>query len=65
MIRSLDMFGVSQFILYRSQEQYNTKTGGVVSILIIGILVALFLTKTIDAFNYTKINVVSETIYDL
>lgn len=64
LLKACDIFSVSQFTLYRTKEYYSTVTGGVVSILILGSLVALFISMAIDTFKYNTIIVNSQMAFD-
>ncbi len=64
MLSALDLFGVSQFVLYRGKDEYTTKTGGLISILIFGILITIFTAMAIDTLNYANIAGSTEETFD-
>ena len=44
-------------LCYRGEDYYSTVTGGVVSLLILGIILAFVTNQMIDVVNKSKINV--------
>lgn len=46
-IKACDMFTVSQFTNYRNKGEYSTLTGGITSIVIFAVLIAIFIDKAI------------------
>lgn len=64
LLRNLDLFATSQFTLYRTKEVYGTAAGGLVSLLILGGLMFIFVSMAIDTFRYNTIYVTSQTIID-
>ena len=60
----MDLFAHNQFLRYRSEESYQTITGGIVSILLIGLFIGIFWTLVISTFSYSLITSQSETIYE-
>jgi hypothetical protein len=49
------MFSISQFTLYRNSYGYSTLTGGIFSILIIGVLLTIFVSMAITTFSYSDV----------
>ena len=52
-----DFFPQRQMLCYRGEDYYSTVTGGVVSLLILGIILAFVTNQMIDVVNKNKINV--------
>lgn len=64
MLRSVDMFSISQFTLYKSKDSYGTTTGGIMSLLIISALIAIFISMATDIFRYKNITFYIQTLVD-
>lgn len=60
----MDLFAHSQFLRYRSEESYRTITGGIASLLLIGLFIGIFWTLVVSTFNYSIITSQSETVYE-
>lgn len=63
-LRSVDMFSISQFTLYKSKDTYGTTTGGIMSLLIISALIAIFISMATDIFRYKNITFYLQTLVD-
>ena len=63
-LRSMDMFSISQFTLYKSNDSYGTTTGGIMSLLIISALIAIFISTATDVFRYKNITFYIQTLVD-
>ncbi len=63
-LKACDLFAYDQFTLYRSKENYSTLTGGVASVIVLGVLIAIFLDMAIGVFSYSSITAATETIWD-
>ncbi len=63
-IKEMDLFAHSQFLRYRSEESYRTITGGIVSLLLIGLFIGIFWTMVIGTFSYSIITSQSESVYE-
>jgi hypothetical protein len=63
-IKACDLFSVSQFTLYRTKEHYSTLTGGVASLLIVGILLTILAQMSISTLDYAIIKVDAQNLYE-
>ena len=63
-IKEMDLFAHGQFLRYRSEDSYRTITGGIVSLLLIGLFIGIFWTMVIGTFSYSIITSQSENIYE-
>jgi hypothetical protein len=59
LIKRCDMFSIIQFTRYNGQKSYKTITGGIVSILVYGSLLTIFIGLLMETLNYTNISVTS------
>ena len=55
-IKVFDLFSLSQFLRYRQDEDYKTVSGGITSLLVVGIFVALFADNALGTFRKTSIS---------
>lgn len=56
LIYQLDMFCSSELMRYQSETQYKTLTGGLLSLLIIGVVVGGFASMVADTLQRVTIN---------
>ena len=56
-ILKCDFFPQRQFLCYRGEDYYSTVTGGIVSLLILGIVLAFVLNQLIQTVQKSQINV--------
>jgi len=54
-VKSMDLFPSSQFIRYKKDSEYKTTLGGVASVLIIAVTIALFINMGLQTVNKTLI----------
>lgn len=40
--KAFDLFAISQFLKYKQEESYNTASGGIASLIVVSIFLALF-----------------------
>jgi hypothetical protein len=50
-VKEMDFFSHAQFLRYRSEDNYRSLTGGIVSILLIAIFIGIFSNLAIDTFS--------------
>ena len=55
LIKVFDLFSLSQFLRYRQDEDYKTVSGGVTSLLVVGIFIILFADNALSTVNKTDI----------
>ena len=55
LIKIFDLFSLTQFLRYKQDEDYKTFSGGVISLLVVGIFSSLFSSNAIATVNKTDI----------
>ena len=50
-LRQVDLFPISNFLRYNGDSEYTTSTGGLTSVLIIAVLIALFASMGLRTVN--------------
>ena len=50
-----DLFSLSQFLRYKQDEDYQTASGGIVSLVVVSIFIALFANTAISTVNKTEV----------
>ena len=55
MIKTCDLFSVSQFLRYKQDDSYMTVSGGIVSIVVVAVFIIFFASNAIDTINKTTI----------
>ena len=56
LFQKFDLFSTSQFLRYQSDGDYKTASGGICSILVVTVFVALFMNTAIQTINMDIIN---------
>ena len=54
-IKLFDLFSLSQFLRYRQDEDFKTVSGGLISILVVGIFAIFFSGNALSTVNKTDI----------
>ena len=54
-VKNFDLFSLTQFLRYRQDEDYTTASGGITSIVIVGVFIIFFASNAISTVNKTDI----------
>jgi hypothetical protein len=54
--RAFDLFSLTQFLRYNQDEDYKTVSGGVTSLLVVAIFIALFADTALATFDKTQVS---------
>ena len=54
-VKNFDLFSLTQFLRYRQDEDYTTVSGGLTSIIIVGVFIIFFASNAISTVNKTDI----------
>ena len=61
--QACDLFSASQFLRYKNEENYSTVSGGIVSLMVISVFLALFFNTAIQTINKSIISFTSTVQY--
>ena len=64
-LRNIDTFNQPIKLYFESDTKHKTKLGGLITLILIGILLALLIPKFMQLINRTEVNINAETDYIL